>query len=552
MVAEAVVVVVGEAVVVAEAVEAVVGRHPRRRNPASRRPAPTAPVTAGPMVMNASNSTTTATALATGNLPSQTTPASFQASAQPLSSAPIAFELNQGQAPAQYTFDSRGPGYNLLLSPAQAVLNLPASAGTAAQSITLSFVGAGATAATIGQQQLGYRSNYFLGTQAITDIPNYAQVQVQNLYTGIGLTYYGNTAGQLEYDVNVAPGASLSEVRMQYSGVASMHTDSAGDLVMQTAAGSQIVEHAPSLYQLAADGSRTPVTGKFVLNNDGTIGFAAGAYDPNSPLIVDPTLDYSTYWGTSGTDTGTGVAVDGNGNAFITGQTPSLSGSTNDVYVAKFSAAGSSLLYVTYLGSASNAAAAQANALGVDPTGNAVVVGTTAASDYPTTSGALQTTNSGTAGFVTRLNATGDALLYSTFWKDATPNSVAVNALGQAYVTGTASNGMTTTSGAYQTSASSSTVGFVSAFSADGTSLVYSTFFGGSGYSVNATGYGIALDTAGNAYVAGRTSTSSFPTTSGAYKTTYGGGSYDAFLLKLNTAGIAPGLRHVPRRFGRR
>ncbi len=531
--------VVVEAAAVAE--EAAVDQHPRRPSPASRRPAPTAPV-ASPVADAASvgSQTPTQAASATAGLPSQTTPASFQASAQPLSSPPIAFELNQGQAPAPYTFDSRGPGYNLLLSPAQAVLNLPASASTAAQSITMSFVGAGATAATVGQQQLAYRSNYFLGSQAISDIPNYAQVQVQNLYTGIGLTYYGNTAGQLEYDVNVAPGASLSEVRMQYTGVASMHTDSAGNLVMQTSAGSQIVEHAPSLYQLAADGSRTPVTGKFVLNNDGTIGFAAGAYDPNSPLIVDPTLDYSTYWGTSGTDTGTSVAVDGNGNAFITGGTPSLSGSTTNVYVAKFDAAGNSLLYITYLGSASNAAASQANALGVDPAGNAVVVGITGATDYPTTSGAVQTTSSGgTVGFVTRLNATGDALLYSTYWKDTTPNGVAVNALGQAFVTGTATSGMTTTSGAYQTSiGAGSTLGFVAGFSADGTSLLYSSYFGGTGYGLSVTARAIALDTAGNAYVTGSTSSSSFPTTTGAYQRTYGGGT-DAFVLKLNAAGSA-------------
>ncbi len=280
-----------------------------------------------------------------------------------------------------------------------------------------------------------------------------------------------------------------------------------------------------------------------MLNDDGTVGFAAGAYDTTRPLIVDPTLDYSSYWGSSGTDTGNGVAVDGNGNAFITGQTPALSGFATDVYVAKFNASGSSLLYVTYLGSAGGSGNSQANAIGVDPAGNAVVVGATAATDFPTTTGALQTSASGfDVGFVTRLNATGDALLYSTYFKDTIPNAVAVNALGVAYVAGEGYSGMTTTGGAYETSTSAFTSAFISAFSADGTTLVYSTYLGGTTFSDGAEAYGIALDTAGDAYVTGSATGSmgsNFPTTAGAYQTSYGGGMSDAFVTKLNPAGSA-------------
>src|SRR5205823_8812463 len=231
-----------------------------------------------------------------------------------------------------------------------------------------------------------------------------------------------------------------------------------------------------------------------------TIGFAAGAYDADRPLVIDPTLDYASYFGGSNTDAGAGVAVDGNGNAFVAGKVTPAGGGISNVFVAKFNAAGNSLLYVTYLGSAGGSASSQANAAGVDPAGNVVVVGTTSATDFPTTSGALQTSASG--GFVTRLNATGDALLYSTYLT-ATPNAVAVNALGQAYIAGRATSGMTTTSGAYQTSVSGSAAAFVSELSADGTTLVYSTFLGGTAMLSSAQAYGIALDTAGNAYVTG-------------------------------------------------
>ncbi len=301
----------------------------------------------------------------------------------------MTFELNEGQAgPAysQYSFDSRGPGYNLFVSGTQSQIVLPGSNDQGPTPITLAFAGANPAAAVVPQQQVLWNSDYFLGNQSYTDLPNYAEVDVPSVYPGINLQYFGSPSGELEYNVVVNPGADLATVRMQYTGVTSVAIDAAGELVLTTPAGSALVQHAPALYQVAADGSRTPVTGNFVLNDDGTVGFAAGNYDTTRPLIVDPTMDYATYWGTSGTDTGTGVAVDANGNSFITGQIPALSGFATDVYVAKFNATGTSLLYVDYLGSAGGSGNSQANAIGVDPAGNAVLVGTTMASDYPTTS----------------------------------------------------------------------------------------------------------------------------------------------------------------------
>jgi hypothetical protein len=268
------------------------------------------------------------TASSTSQLPAQTTPEAFRAAAQQLATQAIAFELNEGQTDPQVKVLSRGAGYTLFLTGPQAVLTLPQPAGATGGAgkedvVALTFAGANARASVVPQDELTYRTNYFLGSQSFTDVPNYARVEVQDLYQGISATYYGSSQGQLEYDLDVAPGADLSQVRMRYQGVAHMHTDADGSLELETASGSEVVQHAPSLYQRAADGTRQPVAGRFAINADGTVGFVAGAYDSSRPLVVDPTLAYSTYQGGSGTDTGLAIAVDGTGEAIITGQTAS-------------------------------------------------------------------------------------------------------------------------------------------------------------------------------------------------------------------------------------
>jgi RHS repeat-associated protein len=477
-------------------------------------------------------------------LPAQTTPASFRALAPTLSSPPVAFELNQGQADSTYQYVSRGPGYTMLLAAAKDTLNLAASGKTPAASITVSFAGADPAASVVAQQQLDWRSNYFIGTKSIVYVPNYARVEVQQLYAGIGVEYYGNPAGQFEYDLDVAPGAALSQVRMRFGGVAAMHTDTSGNLVLQTAGGGQLVEHAPSMYQAAADGSRTPVVSRFNLNTDGTIGFVAAAYDPTKPLIVDPTVDYSTYYGGNNYTTGSSIAVDGNGNVYLTGQAPGTAMATVDAYVAKLDATGANLLYVAYFGGASSGSMTQGNGIAVDPAGNAVVVGSTTASDFPVTTGAVETSPNGTSGnpqgFAVRLNATGDAQLYGTFLDYTTPNAVAVNPVGQAFVTGTATSSMPTTAGAFQTSMSTMTQSqaFVAELSLDGTAFSYSTFVAGTALGMQAIGYGIAVDASGDAFIAGSAG-ASYPTTAGAYQASFGGGASDAFVTEVNPTGSA-------------
>jgi hypothetical protein len=274
-------------------------------------------------------------------------------------------------------------------------------------------------------------------------------------------------------------------------------------------------------------------------------------------------LLYSTFLGGSNFDFGFGIAVDGAGNAYVTGSTSSLNfpitpgafqtvfggggDPFGDVFVAKLNAAGSGLLYSTFLGG--NAPDA-AHGIAVDGAGNAYVAGFAASSNFPTTPGAFQTVNRGIDAFVAKLNATGSALLYSTYLGGSRDNNalcIAVDSAGNAYVAGqTDSADFPTTPEALQTVKGFGFVnGFVAKLNAAGSALIYSTYLGGSandtiyGIDLNDGAYGIVVDGAGNACVVGTTSSPNFPTTPGAFQTVFSGGMEDAYVAKLNAAGSA-------------
>jgi Beta-propeller repeat len=269
-------------------------------------------------------------------------------------------------------------------------------------------------------------------------------------------------------------------------------------------------------------------------------------------------LVYSTYLGGSGLDFAQGIALDALGNAYMIGFTTSTNfpvaggayqstfgGGPTDAFVTKLNAAGSALVYSTYLGGSS---LEDAFAIAVDAAGNAYVTGGTESTNFPTTPGAFQTTlTASEAGFVTKLNPGGSGLVYSTYFEQ-TPfggagftevYGVAVDPLGDAYITGhSLGPNLPTTSGAFQTTASAgdgSTNAFVTKLNPFGTGLIYSTYLSGSGG--NNHGGGLAVDAVGNAYVVGTTGSANFPTTAGAFQTTYGGGTSDGFVTKVNPTG---------------
>jgi hypothetical protein len=493
---------------------------------------------------------------------------------------PLHFEPNQGQAQKDVKFLSRGAGYSLYLTADEAVLVLakpnPDAKSDArttrgrhdapmmqAQSFALRMRLVGATLAppVSGLDELAGKANYFLGkdpAQWHTNMPTYGKVHYREVYPGIDLVYYGKQR-QLEYDFVVASGADPTRIVLGFKGADKLEIDAHGDLVLH-AAGGAIRQHKPIIYQ-EIDGTRQKIDGGYVLKGANRVGFVVAAYDRSRPLVIDPVLAYSTYLGGSdfespGAVSGlfTGIAVDGAGNAYVTGATTSADfptsagavqptlGGTQNAFVTKINANGSTLAYSTYLG---GSGFDQGSAIAVDAAGNAYVTGSATSTNFPTTPGAFQTAFGGGTGdvFATKLNRTGSALVYSTYLGGSEADlgqAIAVDSGGNAYLTGKTSSGnFPTTPGAYQTTFNGpprfSSDAFVTKLNAAGTVLIYSTYLGGSADDV---GYGIAVNAARTAFVTGHTSSANFPTTPGAYQTA-SAGSGDAFVTALNSSGSA-------------
>jgi beta-propeller repeat-containing protein len=488
---------------------------------------------------------------------------------------PLSFEANAGQTDPAVRFLSRGSGYSLFLTDSEAVLVLkkkdtPAAPAQAAQAkltakaaapsqkstpavLRMKLVGAKPPANVTGQGELAGKVNYFIGKDPAkwrTDAPTYSKVRYERVYSGIDLVYYGNQR-QLEYDFVVAPGADPARIRLGFDGARKMRVDAHGDLLVETTGGA-VRWQKPVVYQ-ETSGARKQIEGKYLLRRGHQVGFEVASYDATKPLIIDPTLVYSTYLGGSGDDTGFGIAVDSSGNAYVTGQTgstdfpttagtfqPALAGGGTDAFVTKLNAAGNGLVYSTYLG---GSGPDEAIGIAVDSSGNAYVTGMTFSTDFPTTAGAFQTANAGISDvFVTKLNAAGNGLVYSTYLGGSNLDSIfdggsgiAIDSSGNAYVTGyTFSTNFPTTAGAFQTAfGGGAWDAFVTKLNAAGTGLVYSTYLGGNGTD---TGSGVAVDSSGNAYVTGGTSSTDFPTTAGAFQTAKPGIT-NAFVTKLNASG---------------
>jgi beta-propeller repeat-containing protein len=488
---------------------------------------------------------------------------------------PVSFEANNGQTDPRVKFLSRGRGNALFLTPTEAVFvvgsapqprqsQLSNERGRETQGggpgavLRMAFVGASPTPRVVGRDELPGKANYFVGNDRAkwrTNVPTYARVHYEQLYPGIDVVYYDNQR-QLEYDFVIGPGADPNKIVLSFLGADSLEVDAQGDLVIHTAAGA-IRQRKPVIHQ-EVNGVRQEIAGGYVVKGARLVSFRVAAYDASRPLVIDPVLFYSTYLGGSADDQGNAIAVDTAGNAYVTGTTSSanfpttagafqptfrggvgctgfLNGPT-DVVVAKVSPTGSGLVYSTYLGGSTGSESGLG--IAVDTLGNAYVAGGTCSTDFPTTAGAFQTTYGGgnSNGFVTKLNAVGSGLVYSTYLGvSSRSTAIATDAVGDAYVTGiTNSTSFPTTAGAFPTTyGGGGSDGFVTKLNPLGTALVYSTYLGGNGDEGTA---GIAVDTAGNAYVTGDTLSSNFPTTPGAFQTVRRGIS-DVFVTKLNPTG---------------
>ena len=494
---------------------------------------------------------------------------------------PLTFEENRGQIDPQVRFLSRSDGYTLFLTADEAVLSVSESKpndkrprtnrGNDVQEppvvdrrlpgseserqarnphLGMKLVGPSPHATVSGVDELPGKSNFFIGNDPKkwrSNVPTYAKVKYEGVYSGIDLVYYGNQQ-QLEFDFVVAPGADPRCIRFDVRGTKRIRRDENGDLVLKMEMGEDEIRwHKPIAYQ-EKNGTRQLVATHYAVKDKNRVSFEMAGYDIHRPLYIDP-LIYSTYLGGNGEDRGTGIAVDSAGNAYVTGATsssnfptvnplqPASEGVGYDAFVVKINPAGSALVYSTYFG---GSGLDVAQGVAVDSAGNAYVTGITQSTDFPTMNPLQPAYGGGDQdAFVAKINPTGSALVYSTYLGGNGNDlgyGIAVDSAGNAYVTGaTSSTNFPTMNPLQPAYGGGEDDAFVSKISPTGSALVYSTFLGGSGSDV---AQGVAVDSSGNAYVTGGTSSTGFPTTN-PVQPAYGGGDDDAFVTKINPTGSA-------------
>lgn len=494
---------------------------------------------------------------------------------------PLGFEENRGQAAREVRFVSHSSGYALALAPQEidiailrrkAMMASPLHRAAALRAylevrkaqvqkttvVRMQLEGANPAPAIAASDKLVGKANYFVGSDSqkwVTDVPSYAHVKYSGIYPGVDVDFYGNQR-RLEYDFTVAPGANPKAITLKIDGAQKLAINSHGDLILHIPDGDAELQK-PVIYQMVGE-ERREVAGKYVLVAGNRVTFAVAKYDHSLPLVIDPVLSpllsYATYLGGTGDESGNGIAVDANGDAFIGGLTtstdfpstvPSTQIPTSSTvttpgnfcgFVAELNPAGTDLLYSSYLCGSSGVDHVIGVAL--DSTGKLYAVGFTTSTDFPTTTNALiqsPITNPNGTGFITKIDPTvggAASLLYSSYVGGTNgdmANAVAADASGNAYIGGlTFSNPGAPGSGGFPVmnafqATPSNTFGTAFLTRIDTTQtgnagLIYSTYFGGNGMNNNLTFFpfgeeilGVAADSSHNAYVAGVTTSTDFP-----------------------------------------
>ena len=482
---------------------------------------------------------------------------------------PLTFEENQGQAPPAVRFLAHAGGSSISLS----------ETAIEVKAFRIEFVGANRAASLEGVERLSGKTNYFRGRDAkgwLAGIPNFGGVRYRGLYPGIDLVCHGSSGSTFEYDFRVAAGADLRRIRLHIAGAKAVRLDENGNLILSGAEG-DLRQMKPRVYQ-EVNGVQMPVEARYKILGDRDIGFAMGPHDPTEPLVIDPVLTYATYLAGSRDNSITGIALDGGGNIYVTGSTnsgdfPTTPGSyhpqyiggegtytegtppnqitiTNyfrDIFVTKLDSSGTRMIYSTYVGGTGDD---DASGITVDSAGNVYVSGQTDSTDFPVTSDALQKNNKGgyfgSDAVLVKLDPRGAKLLYSTYIggsEDDFASTLALSGSGDLYLAGGTQsadfpilNGLQPQFGGGDCSDAFDKLPCDDAFvmrwrSADMT-LLYSTFLGGSGDDfANA----IALDSAGNVYIAGSTASPNFPLVN-PIQSKLGGGTCQHVTGQLQTA----------------
>jgi hypothetical protein len=522
------------------------------------------------------------------------------------SDVPLYFEANHGQTDPSVRFLSHGNGYSVFLTAGGMVLALHTANERYSQSnsqllnrsavfsqgglsqlrsarplsnlssamttkmIRVELVGSAQNPVIVGEDPLPTKVNYFIGSDPHNwrrNVPTYSRIRYRNVYPGIDLEYYGNNH-KVEYDFDLSAGADPAKIQFSVKGAESLKIDDAGSLVLSIGS-SKLFFNMPTIYQ-EIRGTRSPVTGTYVLLDSTHVGFSVGSHDPNRPLVIDPVLVYSTLVGGSVNDYANGIAVDSSGDAYVIGLTDSpdfpvatlgqYSSTQFRMFVTKFDPSGSVLLFADYFGGTSGND--EASAIALDSSGDPYVTGSTLSSDFPVFN-AYQSSLAGSEdAFLVKFSADGSSIVYSTYLGGSNltyiggsttqlAKAIAVDSVGEAIIVGTTmATDFPTTMNAYQSTVSPDQsgdwgeYGFITKFAGSGTSLVYSSYFAGNTV-LGTPGFpqseilGVATDPIGNAYVTGLTNTTNLPVTSGAFMTAYPGqpAAQIGFVSKFDPAG---------------
>jgi len=495
-----------------------------------------------------------------------TSAAAMAQSAHSLGSLPLYF-AEQAPENGVPVFQARSRDCQVSITPAKVQLNLRNQAAIQAR-----LLGASPMAQIRGEAELTGKVNYLTGSdpaQWRTGIPMFARVRLDHIYPGISAVFYGNK-DRMEYDFTVSPGSDPAAIRLRFSGADKIAINARGDLDLFAGSG-RIQQPKPVIYQTIA-GARHEIAGDYWLLDDQTVAFAIGNYDRKLPLVIDPILIYSSYFGGNANDAGTAVALNPtDGSIFMAGQTTSPKASptggpfstTNayqrtygggtpqlrlyygDAFVAKFDS-NFNLVYLTYLGGSGDDAA---TAIAVDAAGFAFVAGSTDSTNFPVyninpnLTGVPGVTShlSGSPlqgvgtppldGFITELSPDGSHLIYSTYFGGNAEDRIlglAIDSADNAYVTGyTLSTNLPATNAIpFQLLGMATNLhylnylactysyfnenAFVAKIAAQGAGLGFCSYLGGTNFD---TGTAIAVDSANNVYVAGYTSSTNFPLT---------------------------------------
>lgn len=480
---------------------------------------------------------------------------------------PLNFEPNRGQIDKRVNFISRGRGHGLFFEQNSIAIVSQESRASRTQQrgsirniVRMKLEDGNLNPEIVGLDRQPGIANYLIGKNRErwrTNIPTFAKVSYKKVYSGIDVIFYGRE-GFLEFDYIVAPGANPNDIAFSFEGIDLQKIDDNGDLNIQSDLG-ELKFFRPSIHQMR-DGKTVPVKGQFAIREDSKVGFTVASYDKTLPLVIDPILTYSTTYGGTGLDEGKGIAVDDSGNTYVAGWTlvvdfPFSSGAYQETkngfyncFVTKIAADGATVLYSTLLG---GSYFDKAFDIDIDDLGNAYITGVTSSDDFPTV-GPVQADYGGDGvaplhlglvalesgdAFVAKLNASGSALVYSTFLGGGGIDNgfgIAVDSDYNAHVTGVTTSGDFPVDSAIQSSLDGDSDAFMAKFNADGSALTYSTYYGGDDAEL---GFAIAVNSSGEAVAVGTTYSSDFPTSNPLPNQTGLAGAKSVFITELNSTG---------------